>query len=133
MAPARAGGNGAERLSVVVADDDAFARTMICEVIQNADTLELVGVAEDADSAIALVADRAPDVVVLDWMMPRGGGPEASRQIEKRFPRTAIVALTASETNEATSDMLFAGAKSVLSKRTPADQIVRAIQVAPTL
>ena len=121
------------QLRVVVADDDPLARAVICEVIANADTLELVGVAHDAASAVELVVERAPDVAVLDWMMPGGGGPQASREIVEKSPRTEIVALTASDSPEASMDMLRAGAKSILVKGVGPEEIVRTIQVATRL
>ena len=124
-------GEGAgKRLRVVVADDDPVARAMICEVIANDETLELVGVAEDAGSAVKLVVDRIPDVAVLDWMMPGGGGPQASVEIVQKSPNTQIVALTASDSPEASQQMLRAGAKSILIKGTPPEEIVRTIHVA---
>ncbi len=130
MAPDDSLEGGGGRLRVVVADDDPVARALICEVIANDDMLELVGVAQDAGSAVELVMDRLPDVAVLDWMMPGGGGPQASRAIVEGSPETQIVALTASDTQEASIDMLRAGAKSVLIKGTAANEIVRTIRVA---
>jgi len=124
---------GTPPLRVVVADDDAVARALICEVIANETTLDLVGVAHDAGSVVQLAVDRLPDVAVLDWMMPGGGGPQASREILQKSPETQVVALTASDTQEASIDMLRAGAKSILIKGTAPEEIVRTIHVAMRL
>jgi len=124
---------GTRTLRVVVADDDAVARALICEVIANEATLDLVGVAHDAGSVVQLVVDRLPDVAVLDWIMPGGGGPQASREILQKSPETQVVALTASDTQEASIDMLRAGAKSILIKGTAPEEIVRTIHVAMRL
>ena len=133
MAQAEEGDGSAGRLKVVVADDDPVARATICEVVRTDGTLELVGVAEDAGAAVALVVEHHPDVAVLDWMMPGGGGPQATREIVRESPETQIVALTASETQEASMDMLRAGAKSILIKGTTPDEIVRTIHTATRL
>jgi DNA-binding NarL/FixJ family response regulator len=60
-----------------------------------------VGSADDAPGAIELADEHHPDVAVLDWMMPGGGGPAAAREILLRSPDTKIVALTASDGQEA--------------------------------
>ena len=121
------------QLTVMVADDDPVARELICQIIVEDEMLHLVGVAENADAAVELVADRQPDVAVLDWMMPGGGGPEASRGIVEKSPGTQIVALTGFDTQRATADMLRAGAKSVLVKGTAPAEIARTIRVATWL
>ena len=50
--------------------------------------------AEDAERAIELADEHQPDVAVLDWVMPGGGGAVAAREILLRSPDTKIVALT---------------------------------------
>jgi DNA-binding NarL/FixJ family response regulator len=114
----------------MVADDDPVARRLICEIIAADDVLDLVAVAEHADGAVDLAADHYPDVAVLDWMMPGGGGPEASRTIVEESPGTRIIALTAFDTEQASSEMLGAGAGSVLIKGTPPAEIARTIRFA---
>lgn len=103
-------------LSVIVADDDTLARTLIEAMVGQDDSLELIGSAHDADGAAALARTHHPDVAVLDWVMPGGGGPAAARAIKKLSPETKIVALTSSDTLEAELDMLRAGAESFLLK-----------------
>jgi DNA-binding NarL/FixJ family response regulator len=97
-------------LSVIIADDDTLARAVIEAM------LELLGSAEDADGAAELVREHHPDVAVLDWVMPNGGGPAAARAIKRLSPETKIVALTSSDTAEAELDMLRAGAEAFLLK-----------------
>ena len=117
-------------LRVVVADDDPLARALVSEIVSGAEDLELVGAAEDAPSAVALVLEHSPDVAVLDWMMPGGGGPFAAREIVQSSPSTSLVALTSSDGQEAEIDMLRAGAKSILVKGAAPDEIVRTIRAA---
>jgi DNA-binding NarL/FixJ family response regulator len=118
------------RMTVMVADDDLVARRLVCEIVAADDVLDLVGVAEHANGAVDIAADHFPDVAVLDWMMPGGGGPEASRTIVKESPGTRIIALTAFDTPQASREMLSAGATSVLIKGTSPAEIARAIRVA---
>jgi DNA-binding NarL/FixJ family response regulator len=120
-------------LTVLIADDDAVARALIEQAIQRDDGLELVGSAEDAAGAIELAGEHKPDVAVLDWVMPGGGGPAAAREILLQSPDTKIVALTSSDSLEAEMDMLRAGARSVLVKGISPDELVRTIRTAMDL
>ena len=94
----------------MIADDDALARALIEAIVERDTELELVACAEDAEGAIELADEHRPDVAVLDWVMPGGGGPAATREILLRSPDTKIVALTASDGREEMSDSIRAGA-----------------------
>ena len=120
-------------VKVIIADDDPVARTLIESIVQSDDGLELVGAAEDAAGAVQLAERHQPDVAVLDWMMPGGGGSTAARQISQKSPSTQIVALTASDSEEASLDMLRSGAKSFVVKGGTPDELVRTIHGAVRL
>jgi CheY-like chemotaxis protein len=115
---------------VVIADDDPLARLAIEAMINHGERLELVGSATDVPEIVALVGDRRPDVAVLDFQMPGGGGPEAARQIRQRSPQTRVVALTASDGPDAYLAMLQAGASGLLVKGSSADRLVEMIHLA---
>lgn len=120
-------------IKVIIADDDALARTLIEAIVEREDELELLGSAQDAPGAVELAAEHHPDVAVLDWVMPGGGGPHAARDITACSPHTRIVALTSSDSQEAELDMLRAGAKSFLVKGCSPDELVRTIRTAMNL
>ena len=120
-------------VNVIIADDDAIARTLIEAIVEGDEELELLGSAQDAAGATQLAAEHHPDVAVLDWVMPGGGGPQAARDIAACSPETRIVALTSSESPEAELDMLRAGAKSFLIKGCSPDELRRTIHAAMRL
>jgi len=74
------------RLRVVIADDDPLAREMIAAIIGSEPSLELVGQAEDTDTAVDAVLEHSPDVAILDWVMPGGGGGRAAADIAQGAP-----------------------------------------------
>ena len=102
-------------LRLIIADDDALARALIEAIVERDRELELVGSAEDAERAIELAKEHQPDVAVLDWVMPGGGGEAAAREILRRSPDTKILALTTPETR--TVDV--AEVRGVLAKGSP--------------
>ena len=120
-------------IKVIIADDDQLARTLIEAIVDGDDGLDLVGCAEDAPGATELAKEHLPDVAVLDWVMPGGGGPQAARDMARHSPDTRIVGLTASDTAEAELDMLRAGARSFLVKGCSPEELLRTIHTAMRL
>jgi CheY-like chemotaxis protein/HPt (histidine-containing phosphotransfer) domain-containing protein len=112
---------------VVLADDDPLARSAIATTLRTAPWIDLVGEAESVKGIVELVAAKHPDVVVLDWMMPDGGGPEAARQILGQRADTLIVAITSSDSLEALTEMISAGASCLLNKAGSATQLTQTI------
>lgn len=114
-------------IRVLIADDDEMNRETLAEIIERSGALELIGIAKDADEAIAIAAMRRPDVALLDVRMPGGGGPRAAREIRKGSSDTRIVALSAFGDDRSVNDMLANGAISYLTKDASFDDIVDAI------
>jgi CheY-like chemotaxis protein len=112
---------------VVIADDDPLARMAIEAMIKRGERLELVGSAADVPQIVELAAATRPDVAVVDFIMPGGGGPEAVRQIQERSPGTRIVGLTAADGPDAYLAMLRAGASGLLVKGGSAERLVEMI------
>jgi DNA-binding NarL/FixJ family response regulator len=113
-------------LRLIIADDDALARALIEAIVSRDRDLELVGCAENAERAVELATEHRPDVAVIDWVMPDGGGEAAAREILLRSPDTKIVALTAPNTK--TADVAMA--RGVLAKGSPPAQLLSAIRAA---
>lgn len=118
-----------ERIAtVVVADDQAVVREGIVMLLGLLPGIEVVGSAKDGDQAVSLVAELAPDVVLMDLRMPRCDGVEATRRIRSEHPGTHVVVLTTYADDESLFPALRAGARGYLTKDADGDEIVRAIQ-----
>lgn len=88
----------------------------------------LVGEAEDGESAIILVRQAQPDLVVMDVMMPGVGGLEATRRIKREWPDTRVLVLTNLTDDETRRSAFLNGADSFLTKRAIATQLIAAIK-----
>jgi diguanylate cyclase (GGDEF)-like protein len=117
-----------DRIRVLIADDDPMIRLTTSALIDRADGLELVGQAEDADEAIDLAARRRPDVVLLDFNMPGGGGVRAATLIREDNPDIKLVALSADDSAGAQYDMTRAGAVGFVHKGAGDEEILRVIR-----
>lgn len=115
------------RIKVLIADDEPQVRAALAEVIESDESLVLVGVARDAEEAVMLASADAPDVALLDVLMPGGGGTRATREIKSVAPLVSVIALSAHEDRSRVLSMLEAGAVSYLVKGTPIDEILEAI------
>ncbi len=117
-------------IRVAIADDDPLARMAIQAMINRADGLVFVGGAPGVDEIVEIATVGRAEAVVLDWMMPDGGGAEAARRIRTRNPDMGIVALTASRSPEAAREMERAGAFGVLTKGGSVEELRRTIHEA---
>ncbi|WP_406480435.1 response regulator [Streptomyces platensis] len=111
----------------VVADDQTVVREGIVMLLGLLPGIEVVGSAADGAEAIRLVAELAPDVVLMDLRMPRCDGVEATRRIRLEHPRTQVVVLTTYADDDSLFPALQAGARGYLTKDADGDEIVRAI------
>jgi len=123
-------GHDKEPLRIVVADDDEDTRLLLAESLEDEPSFELVAAGKDADEAIALVTEHGPDVVILDWAMPGGGGSRAAEEIKSSHPDVAIVALTGMDAMEASYSMMSAGAVAFLQKGCSTQELLDAIRLA---
>ncbi|GAA5044544.1 response regulator transcription factor [Streptomyces similanensis] len=113
---------------VVVADDQTVVREGIVMLLGLLPGIEVVGAAGDGDEAVRLVAELAPDVVLMDLRMPRCDGVEATRRIRAEHPGTQVVVLTTFADDDSLFPALRAGARGYLTKDAGGDEIVRAVE-----
>ena len=112
---------------VVVADDQTVVREGIVMLLGLLPGIEVVGAAGDGEEAVKLVAELAPDVVLMDLRMPRCDGVEATRRIRTEHPGTQVVVLTTYADDDSLFPALKAGARRYLTKDAGGDELVRAV------
>jgi DNA-binding NarL/FixJ family response regulator len=82
------------------------------------DRFEVVGEADNAESAIELAQDRLPDIVLLDVRLPGGGGAHVAETLRRIQPDVCILAFTVSVSRDDVRAMLQAGVNGYLTKTT---------------
>lgn len=102
---------------VLLVDDDPSFRLVMRALLSRADDVELVGEAQDGAAAIELAEEQAPDVVLLDLLMPGMDGFQALPRIAEVAPQARVVILTALDESEATREAVLVGASAFLEKR----------------
>jgi two-component system, NarL family, response regulator LiaR len=124
-------------IRLMIADDHGMVRKGLAAFLKNQPDIQVVAEARDGQEAVDLCAQDAPDVILMDLIMPELGGVAATRVIHKRQPQVQIIALTSFQEKELVQDALQAGAISYLLKNITgeelADAIRRAVAGRPTL
>ena len=120
------------RLRVALADDHPIVLAGVKALLEATPDMELVGEAVTGVAALALVLETRPDVAVLDISMPGMSGIELARRLTAECPDVRLLALTAHEDRAYLHQMLAAGARGYLLKRSAADELARAVRAVAT-
>jgi DNA-binding NarL/FixJ family response regulator len=120
-----------DSIGVVVVDDHAIVRDGLVALLGAMDGTHVVGQAESAADALALVATEQPDVVVMDIQMPGElDGIEATRRITAEHPDVRVVMLTMNAADETVVGAIRAGASGYLLKGSGAKEVPAAARAA---
>jgi DNA-binding NarL/FixJ family response regulator len=117
-------------LRIVIADDQASVREGLVLLLGGLPGIDVVGSAADGEQALALVAEKKPDAILLDLHMPVLDGIGATRRLVAEHPGVAIVVLTTYVDDSSVLEALRAGARSYLTKDADRTDIARALHAA---
>jgi DNA-binding NarL/FixJ family response regulator len=112
----------------MVVDDHILFREGLVNMLKTQPDLEIVGEAGSVDEAIVRARDLKPDVILMDFSLPDGTGPEATRAILADLPHTKIVFLTIHDTDPYFLNSIRSGAKGYLLKDMPFSKLVSSIR-----
>lgn len=115
-------------IRVLIADDHPVFVSGLEITFAGCEDIEVIGTASDGNTAVAGVAELAPDVVLMDVRMPQRNGIEATRDIVASGSSTAIVVLTMFDDDESVFTAMAAGARGYLVKGAPQERIIDAVR-----
>ena len=116
------------RIKVMLADDHPIMREGLRDALEGEGDFDIVGLAVDGVEAVSMAQSVAPEVVVMDVMMPNMDGVDACREIMELLPDTRVLMLTASTTEDAVVDAIAAGATGYLQKDSGPEELAAAIR-----
>lgn len=119
-----------EELTVLLVDDHALVRQGVRAFLETEPDIVVVAEAGSGEEAVALAAEHAPDVALMDLVMPGMDGVEATRRLVRVSPRTRVIMLTSYHQDEHIMPALRAGALSYLLKDVEPEALATAVRKA---
>lgn len=117
-----------EKIKVLIVDDHAILREGLRALLSYFEDIEVVGEAADGQEALTMVESLRPNIVLMDIIMPRLNGFEATQQIAERFPSSRVLILTQHEEWQYVMPLLKAGAAGFILKKAVGAELISAIR-----
>jgi DNA-binding NarL/FixJ family response regulator len=120
------------KIRILITDDHPVVREGLAGMLAGQPDFEVVGVAEDGDTAVRLHGKLSPDVTLMDLRMPGLDGVGAIDAIKNQSPAAHILVLTTYDSDADILRAIEAGATGYLLKDTPREELFRAIRATAT-
>jgi len=117
-------------VTVLLVDDHEMVRRGVRAFLETQEDITVVAEAGSGEEAVRLAAEHAPDVALMDLIMPGMDGVEATRRLTTRSPRTRVVMLTSYHDDEHIFPAIRAGALSYVLKEVGPEELADAIRKA---
>jgi DNA-binding NarL/FixJ family response regulator len=117
-------------IRLVVVDDQTTVRDALAVMLDLDEDVDVVGTATNGQQALAVIAEKAPDVVLMDLNMPVMGGVEATGHVHRDHPEVVVLVLTTFDDDESILAALQAGASGYLTKEADRATILQAVRAA---
>jgi two-component system, NarL family, invasion response regulator UvrY len=115
-------------IRILLVDDHELVRTGIAAILNAADDVTVVGVAESGEQAVEQIILLSADVVLMDISMPGIGGVEACRRILRRDPEVKIIAISVHSDGPIPQQLMKLGVMGFISKGSSVDEMLLAIR-----
>ncbi len=112
-----------EPITVLLVDDHQMVRQGVRAFLDTQPDIDVVGEAAEGETAIGLAIEHAPDVILMDLIMPGMDGVEATRRIKAASPRTQVIVLTSYHLDEHIFPAIRAGALSYILKSVGSEEL----------
>ena len=116
------------KIKILIADDHSLMRVGLNALLGHQNDMTVVGEARDGVEAVKKARELNPDVVVMDLMMPKMNGVDATRLIRTARPETKVLILTSFGTAPELAHAVANGATGAFIKSAPTEEIVDAVR-----
>ncbi|MBM7551442.1 two-component system response regulator DegU [Thalassobacillus pellis] len=114
---------------IVLIDDHKLFREGVKRILDFEASFEVVAEGDDGDTAVHLIEQNDPDVVLMDINMPNMNGVEATAELIKRYPDLKVIILSIHDDENYVTHALKTGAQGYLLKEMDSDALIEAIKV----
>lgn len=117
-----------EHIKLIIAEDERLTRDALARLLGMEDDIEVVGLAAEGESALRLVREKTPDVLLTDINMPKMNGIELTARVKKEMPPVGVCILTIYHDDANVFQAIKAGATGYVLKDSPLEETVAAIR-----
>ena len=117
-----------KKIKVLIADDHAIVRMGLAALISAETDIEVVGEAKNGTEAVRESLRLAPDVVIMDIMMPKKDGITATQELHEKLPTAKVLILTSVSASDGITRALAAGAAGAVLKNAENQSVIDAIR-----
>jgi DNA-binding NarL/FixJ family response regulator len=117
------------KTKILLVDDHKILRDGIRSLVKGYDDIDVIGEAPDGRTALQMVKELSPDLVIMDISMPDMNGIDATRKIRNEHPDIKVIALSMHHDKQFVSEIFRAGASGYLIKDSAFDELDHAIRV----
>lgn len=116
-------------IKIFIVDDQYIIREGVKTLLGQINSIEIIGEAEDGESALQEIDVLQPDVVLLDINLPGIDGFNVAEKIKYRFSHVKTIILSSNEEQSYVKKAISLGVKGYLSKNVSSEELERAIEL----
>ncbi len=117
------------KIKVLIADDHTIVRAGLTALLGTEKDIEVVGEAKNGAEAVSNAVALHPDIVIMDLMMPKMDGVEATKELLRKAPSVKTILLTTYGTSDGIAHALRAGARGAVLKNADNSELAQAIRI----
>ena len=117
------------KIKVLIADDHTIVRAGLTALLGTEKDIEVVGEAKNGAEAVSNAVALHPDIVIMDLMMPKMDGVEATKELLRKAPSVKTILLTTYGTSDGIAHALKAGARGAILKNADNSELAKAIRI----
>ena len=117
-----------QKIRVLIADDHTIVRIGLVTLLNAEKDIEVVGEAQNGEVAVKEALRLEPDIIIMDLMMPKKDGAEATAELREKLPSAKIIILTTFGASDGIAHALESGAAGALVKTADDDALVATIR-----
>ena len=117
------------KIRVLIADDHTIVRAGLTALLGTEKDIEVVGEAKNGAEAVSDAVELHPDIVIMDLMMPKMDGVEATKELVRKAPSVKTILLTTYGTSDGIAHALRAGARGAVLKNADNSELAKAIRI----
>ncbi len=114
-------------VKIIIVDDSDFSRSVISKMLTE-DGFQVIGEAASAETALGMIKDKKPDIVIVDIVMPNVSGLELTEKLNQSAPNVSVIMVSSLSQEHIVLDAISAGASDFIAKPIQKQQLIDSVE-----